>query len=78
MVQRGQELRLAMEARDAVGFVREALRDDLQGDIASELRIARAIDLAHSAGAKRSRNLVETKPGTGGERHVRQGFAARL
>ena len=52
MIERRQHLRLALEARDAIGIERERVGDDLQRDVATELRIARAIDLAHAAGAE--------------------------
>ena len=42
------------EVADAVEFIyREMLRQDLDSDLAVEFRVARAINLAHAAGAKR-------------------------
>ena len=55
MVQRGQRLRLAGEAGEAIGIGRQRRGQDLEGDVAIELGIARAIDLAHPAGAQRRR-----------------------
>ena len=52
MIQRGQQLRLAVEARHPLGVVREALGHDLERDVAPELRIPRAIHFAHPARAK--------------------------
>ena len=49
MIQRGERLRFALEARQAVGVGRERLGQDLDRDVAIELRVARAIDLAHAA-----------------------------
>ena len=61
MVERGQHLRLAREARQALGVAREELRQDLQRDVAIEFGVAGAIDLAHTAFAKLVEDLVRTK-----------------
>ena len=53
MVQRGQRLRLAFEAHQAVGIGGKKIGQDLDGNVTIELRIAGAIDLAHSARADR-------------------------
>src|SRR5438034_6723134 len=45
MVECGKNLRFAPEPRDTLGIVREAVGKNLQGNVASELRVARAIDL---------------------------------
>ena len=52
VVQRGQRLRFAREAREAIGIGGQGCGQDLDGDVAIELGIARAIDLAHPAGAQ--------------------------
>ena len=49
MVERGEDLRFSFEAREALGIEREHLGKHLQRDVADKLRIAGAIDLAHSA-----------------------------
>ena len=53
MIERGEELSFALEAGKPFGIGREGVRQDLQRDLAPELRIARAIHLAHPAGAER-------------------------
>ena len=58
VIQRGEHLRLALEAREAIGVGGERVGEDLQRDVATELRVARAIDLAHAAGADRGDDLV--------------------
>jgi hypothetical protein len=58
MIQRGERLRFASEARHALRVVRKRLRQDLDRDIPIELRVARAIHLAHTAGADRAGDLV--------------------
>ena len=52
MVQRREDLRFAFETGEPIGVVGEGGGQDLDRDVAIELRIARAIDLAHAAGAK--------------------------
>ena len=51
MIQRGERLRFALEAREPVGIACEGVGQDLDRDIAIQLRIARAIHLAHAARA---------------------------
>ena len=65
MIQRGEELRLALEARDALRIVAEAIRDEFDRDVASKLRVARTIDLAHPAAAERRDDFIgaEAKAG---------------
>jgi len=46
VVERRQHLRLALEACAPIRIERERVGDDLQRNVATELRIARAIDLA--------------------------------
>ena len=52
MIQRGERSRLALEACEPLGIVRECFRQDLQGDVAPQPRIARSIHLTHPAFAK--------------------------
>jgi len=58
VIQRGQRLRFARQARQAVRIVGEDVGQDLDRDIAIQLRIAGAIDLAHSAFAQFGEDLV--------------------
>jgi hypothetical protein len=46
MVQRRQQLRLALEPRQAIGIGRKRLGEDLEGDLAIEPAVPRAIHLA--------------------------------
>ena len=39
MIQRGEHPRFALEAREAIGIAREHTRQDLDRDVASELRV---------------------------------------
>ena len=70
MIERGQHLRLAPEACEAIAIERERVGDDLQRDVAIQLGIARAIHLAHPAGAESGDDLVGTETGAGNERQT--------
>jgi hypothetical protein len=61
MSQRGEHLRFPAEPRDAFGIVCNTLGKDLQRDVAIQLRVACATDLAHAAGAEGVEYLVRTK-----------------
>ncbi len=50
MVQRRERLRFALKPGEAIGVLRERVGQNLQRDLASERRVAGAIDLAHAAG----------------------------
>ena len=58
MVERGEQARFAREAGAALGIGGEVRRQDLDRDVAPELAVARAIDLAHAAGAERRDDRV--------------------
>ena len=52
MIQRGQHPRFSLEARAPLSIAREYGGQHLDGDLAAELGIARAIDLTHAPGTK--------------------------
>ena len=66
MIERCEELRFALEARDAFGVIGQCRGQQLQRNVAAERGVARAIDLAHAAGAEQRDDLYEprTVPGT--------------
>src|ERR1019366_3085482 len=63
MVERGQKLRLAPEARHAVRVAREGLGQHLDRHLAAEPRVLRAINLAHPALPERSEDFVWPESG---------------
>src|SRR5207249_4769498 len=69
MIQRGERLRLPLEARDALGVAGERFGQDLDRDVAIQLVIAGAIDLAHAARAKRRDDLIRSETRAAYERH---------
>ena len=70
MIQRRERLRFALEAGQAIGISRERVGQDLDRDVAIQLRVARAIHLAHAAGADRRGDLVGAEAGAGSEGRV--------
>ena len=69
MVDRGEGFRLEFEASKPLGVARKDLGEDFDGDIAIQARIARPIDLAHPAHAKRRHDLIRAKPSARCQRH---------
>ena len=53
MRQRRHRLRLALEPRQRRRILRQRLGQDFDGDVAIQLGVAGAVDLAHAAGAER-------------------------
>ena len=53
MVQRREELGLALEPRQTLFVFRKLFGEDFDRDVAVELRVASAIDLTHAAFADR-------------------------
>ena len=70
MIERREDLGFAAEARDALRVSGEQGRQDLDRDLAFELRVLRAIDLAHAARAERGDDFVGTEACAGSECQV--------
>ncbi len=64
-----RERRAFHEFQDERVRAGEGLRQDLQRDIAIELGVARAIDLAHAPFAEQGHDFVRADASAGGERH---------
>jgi hypothetical protein len=73
MIQRGEDAGLALEARQPLGIVCKRVREDLDGDVTPEPRVACAVDFAHSAGPDGGVDLVRTETGACGQWHQRFG-----
>ena len=67
MVHRSGGARLLLEATQAVGVLGEHRRQDLDGDLARDARIAGAVDLPHPARPERCDDFVMTNAGAGGK-----------
>src|SRR5262249_52236162 len=66
--QRRDRLRLALEARERVGIGGQLRDEDLDGDVAIEPRIARAVDVAHPARAEVGEDFVRPETCAGRKR----------
>ncbi len=62
-------LRLLLEAAQAVGVGGEGGGEDLDGDVAAEAWVLRAVDLSHAARADGGEDLVGAEPGAGCQGH---------
>jgi hypothetical protein len=58
MIQRGERFRLALESRDPLEIGDEHLGQNLDRDLALEVCVRGAIDLAHPAAAERRDDFV--------------------
>ena len=61
-----------LEAAQPVGIARESLRQDLDGHLAFEARVAGAVDLAHAARAQQRDNFVRSEFRARGQVHSGQ------
>src|SRR4029079_7178406 len=75
----GEELGLALEARQALGVAEEGLGEQLDRHLAPQARVRGAIDPAHPALAELASDLVGAEPDAGLELHdAISGHTARL
>ena len=77
MIERRHGVRLAVEAGAQLGVGGELRRQHLDRDRAIEPRIARAVDLAHPAGADRRDDLIRPESRAGCQGHQPAGLCAR-
>jgi hypothetical protein len=72
-----EHLRFALEARESLGVVRERVGEDLDRDVAVELGVVGAIDLAHPAFAQQRDDLIRAELRSGAERHVTSSLSVK-
>ena len=82
VVERGEDLRLALEAGQPIGIGGEGLGKQLDRDVAAELRVRRPVDVAHPARADRGGDPVLGESVAGGQgqagaQSTAAGFRAR-
>ena len=58
MIERGEHLRLALEAREPIGVGGKDRGQDFQRDVATKPGVAGTVDFAHPAGADRHQDFV--------------------
>jgi hypothetical protein len=74
VVDRGEDLRFALESRDAIGVGSEGFQNGLDGDAAAEPAVARAVHFAHAADSEHMRDLVRAESGARRQWHGRAGL----
>jgi hypothetical protein len=73
MVQGGENLGLALEAGQSVQIRHERVRQDLERDVAPELRVACPVDHAHTAAAERRADFEGPEASSRWQRHEAAG-----
>ncbi len=71
MVQRREHLRFTTKSREAIGIVGDGGQQHLDRDVAIQLRVVGAIDLAHAADTKQADDFIWTESRAGNERQGR-------
>jgi hypothetical protein len=71
MIEGRERLRFACEAGQAIGIAGEGVRQDLQRDVAIQLRVVCAIHLTHAASAESGEDLVRAETFGNLKEHVR-------
>jgi hypothetical protein len=61
MCERGKEFRFTSKPREALLVLRKRVGQHLQGDVALQLRVPRAVDVAHAARTKGRKDLVSAE-----------------
>ena len=67
MIQRGEYFRFALKARESVVIGRHCRRQDLDRDLALQLRVGRPVDLSHAAFANLRGDFVDAETRAGDE-----------
>ena len=70
MVERREQLRLALEAGETLRISCHLRRQHLDCDVAAEFRVGRPVHLAHPARSQRSQDLVGSQRAAGFECHL--------
>src|SRR5687768_6917894 len=71
MIQRGQDLSLALEPGQPLRVRGHRCWQHFDGDRPLQVRVGGLVDLAHAASPKRGEDLVRAEASAGGERHYR-------
>ena len=58
MIDGGQRSRFAIESRKSIAIGLKSLRQNFDGDVSTELRIARSVDFAHPAFAQLREDVI--------------------
>ena len=77
MIQRGEDFRFALKARQAVGVGCQRRWEDLDGDLTLQLRVRRPIDFPHPTHAELRGDFVDAEAGAGREGQAIRGLYGR-
>ena len=69
VVQAGEHLRFPLEPREAIRVSREGVGEDVQGDVAAQVRVGGATNLPHPPFADEGGHVVMAEAGAGGKRY---------
>jgi hypothetical protein len=69
MIERREHLRFTTETREAIGIVCHGGQEHLDRDVAIQLGVPRAVDLAHPAGAERGNDFIRAETLSGDKVH---------
>ena len=78
VVEGGEDARLALEPRDALGVGDEGLGQGLQRDVAAQVRLVRPIDFAHAALTDEGQDFVDSELSSWRQWHASELSAAGL
>jgi hypothetical protein len=71
VIQRGEHFGFALKARQPVGVSGQRGREDLDGNLALQLRVRRPVNLPHAARAERPEDVVGAEARAIGQGHER-------
>src|SRR5215207_2538949 len=71
MIQRGKGLRFTLKPGYALGVRDKGFRQNLDRDVAIQLRVTGSVDLAHAADPKQGADLVRAEAGADNQCQVR-------
>jgi flagellar biosynthesis regulator FlbT len=69
LIQRREDLRFPLEPGETIVIAGKKIRQDFDRDVALELGVAGAIDLAHATRAQGAQDFVRSESSASGERH---------
>jgi hypothetical protein len=61
MIECGESAGFALQARHGLAVMCQGRRQQLQSNVAPQLRVTRTVHFAHAAGAKRRDNFIDSK-----------------
>jgi hypothetical protein len=72
MIERGEDFRFALEAREPLGVSHHRCRQHLDGDATFQIGVGRPIHLPHTAHADLGGDFIRAEARAGDDRHLRE------